>query len=118
MARAGDAEVLGEIFVLSALEYDEEAKTSGFYMVAPADRILQEDSRLVILRGGSIMDRGLTVHVQQYEFQKPALEVIKWDEEVAEEIVQKVETSKKVKRFVANTATAASLDVLAKEERR
>ena len=118
LARAGEAEVLGEIFVPSALEYDEEAKTSGYYMVAPADRIIQGDSRLVILRGGSIMDHGLTVHVQQYEFQKPALEVIKWDEEVAEEIVKKVEAAKKAKRLVGNTATVASLDVLAKEGRR
>ena len=118
LARAGEAEVLGEIFVPSALEYDEEAKTSGYYMVAPADRIIQEDSRLVILRGGNIMDHGSTVHVQQYEFQKPALEVIKWDEEVAEEIVQKVETAKKGRKSVANTATTASLDVLAKEGRR
>ena len=110
--------MLGEIFVPSALEYDEEAKTSGYYMVAPADRIIQGDSRLVILRGGSIMDHGLTVHVQQYEFQKPALEVIKWDEEVAEEIVKKVEAAKKAKRLVGNTATVASLDVLAKEGRR
>jgi len=112
LARAGDAEVLGEVFVPSALEYDEEAKTSGYYMVTPADKVLKEDYRLVILRGGSNM------HVQQYEFQKPALEVIKWDQEVAEEIVQEVETAKKAKSLAANTASATSLDMLAKEGRR
>ena len=70
-------------------------RTNVFYLVNPADRILQEGTRLVLMREEKeILESEITVTLQQYEFQKPALEVIKSDDDVAKEILQNKGTAR------------------------
>jgi len=91
-------------------------KSNEYHTLAPADTIVKEGNRLVILKELNV-DNFWKVSVRQYEFQKPALEVIKWDEGVAEDMLQKVETAKKVAvELLANKNTV--LDVLAKDGKR
>ena len=53
LARAGSVNVLGEMFVPNTMESEAISRltrTNVFYLVNPADRILQEGTRLVLMR--------------------------------------------------------------------
>jgi len=95
LAKAGCTELLAEMFVPNAVDYDDENKTNGCYLANPADKIIQDGTRIVLLRGGDgVTDRDFMMTIQQYEFKTPVVEVIKWDEEIAKHIFEKMEAGK------------------------
>jgi len=92
LARAGSVNEVGEMFVphtMASEAISRLAATNVYYLVNPADMILQEGTSLVLMREeNENWESEITVTLQQYKFQKPALEVIKSDDNIAKEIVQ------------------------------
>jgi len=117
IAMAGSEQLLAEVFIPNASDYHDES-SSTYHTLAPADRIVQEGDRLVLMEiDDSEIENEREVSVWQYEFQKPALEVINWDEDNAKEIVEKVKTAQLASEQLSATKDAL-LDVLAMNGKR
>merc|ERR1719154_199820 len=111
LARAGSEKLLAEVFIANANLDDEDAKPNGHHVLAPADNIVQEGHRMVVMK-----EKDLKVTLSQYEFENSAIEAITWDETIANTIVEKVEIAKKV--VEEQKAHINILEVLAMERKR
>eukprot|EP00092_Neocalanus_flemingeri_P039730 GFUD01043268.1.p1 GENE.GFUD01043268.1~~GFUD01043268.1.p1 ORF type:complete len:938 (-),score=240.23 GFUD01043268.1:76-2481(-) len=106
-------QLLAEMFIQNSKDVDDdkEIKSNGYHSLAPADRIVLEGNRIVILDTiQSGIDCDWTVFVRQYELKKSALEVIKFDEDTAKKIVEKVKTKKELSENIDTVLNVLAID--------
>eukprot|EP00092_Neocalanus_flemingeri_P026280 GFUD01028489.1.p1 GENE.GFUD01028489.1~~GFUD01028489.1.p1 ORF type:complete len:936 (+),score=258.82 GFUD01028489.1:51-2858(+) len=101
LARAGADKCVAEVFVPrnasvnDVFTYDGTT-SSGYHTLAPAETIVQEGNKLLILETKKReFEREWVVSLRQWEFEKPALDVMNYDRCIATEIVEKVEATKR-----------------------
>ena len=119
LAKKGTKQPLAEVYIRNVKDngFADKKKSNGYHSLSPADRILQEDNRLVIMRTEKrYVDWKVTV--RQFEFQKPAEEVIKVDENIAREIVTEAKKTLNKKSESPQPTQNTVMDVAAMDGKR